>query len=174
MLNTQFIAIFIMILTADWYLYTLEDHKISILFPSKPEVQSKQIDSDLGIIKQSTAFVKNEKGDRIEYQLILTEYNEAIFEIDTPETLRYEIQSILLEELKSSKNALIIYQSSDLLKGVACEKALMSFQNQLSLKICLLWNQHTLISLMYYSDYDKRLNKNSERFFNSFRLLEEK
>ncbi len=155
----------------DWYLYTSEDLNCSILFPSKPQAQVKNIITELGDVKQTTAFTLSQDSSNIEYQLISSKYTSELFESEKMDSSRLLIQSTIINEMRAFLDGKIIYENEAELNGIPCYWFLIKYRDHLALKSCLIWDKNNLISLIHYSEYEKRLDSNSERFFNSFELF---
>jgi len=159
---------------ADWFLYTNKEHDFSILFPVKPMVQTKSMDSELGAIEQHTAYSIFKDSAAVEFQVISSKYEMDIFDGQEPDTVKQLIQSTIINEMLTYLDGQIVYESPSEINGIPSHWFLMKFKNNLSLKTCLIWDKSHLISLMHYSEYNLRLDSRSERFFNSFILLSRK
>lgn len=174
MFNKFIIALLILVASPDWYLYTSQKLNFSILFPFKPTVQIKKIQTDLGTIGQTTAFIRNQDSSAIEYQVLVSEYTPELFDSPETDSLKQLIQSTLVEEMETYLKGQIIYENSAEFKGMPCYWFLIKYSKSKSLKSCLIWDQTNLICIIHYSDYDQRLSIESDRFFNSFMLLSKK
>ena len=87
---------------------------------------------------------------------------------------RQLIQSTIVNELRAFFEGIIIYENEAELNGNPCYWFLIKYNDHLAIKSCLIWDNNNLISLIHYSEYDKRLDSNSEHFFNSFELFSKK
>jgi hypothetical protein len=153
------------------YLFSSKELHISIQFPVKPEVRTKNIQSDLGQIQQTTVFTKRSDSISIEFQIIVTDYPNKMFETVESDSIRQIIIMTIAEELNTFNKGNIIYQQESELNGQPCYWFLIKYDKNQSVKACLLWNGNALVSLIHYAPYDQRMNASSEVFFNSFNFL---
>ncbi len=160
--------------TKEWYLYSSKELNFSILFPKKPEVQEKKLNSDIGTVQQSTVFLRRPDSTAIEYQIIVSSYSPEVFEGEATDSLRNWIQSTISNEMLNYLNGELIYENDSELKGVPCSWYLIRYHNKFALKSCMLWDGNRLISIMHYSHFDNRLSTDSDYFFNNFSLLSKK
>jgi hypothetical protein len=162
------------VFSQEWYLYTSEAHSFSILFPHKPQIQVKNIESDLGRIEQTTAYTLLKDSSGLEFQVIASTYPDQVFEDDDTDSLKMLIQSTLVDEMLTYLRGELIYKNESQLNGINCYWFLIKYNQHMALKNCIIWDHSHLITLMHYSEYERRLDIPSDRFFNSFLLFSKK
>lgn len=174
MLSNSLFSIILFVFSQDWYLYTSEQLNFSIMFPHKPKIQVKNIESELGNIEQHTVYTLSQDSSGLEYQVIASSYPDQIFDNEDSDSIKTLIQSTIVDEMILYLKGELIYKNEAQLNGVNCYWFLIRYNNNLALKNCIIWDQSHLISLMHYSAFEKRLDVSSDRFFNSFILFSKK
>ncbi|MBK9721524.1 MAG: hypothetical protein IPO78_07860 [Saprospiraceae bacterium] len=154
-----------------WIVFKSIDHFFQISIPALPRIESKEIQTELGTILQTSYVSIDTLNTSKTYQIISSLYPAQFMNSTSLLEERNTVNNTLIDAMQNYLKGQLIYKEFGQLKGIECCWFLIKYEEK-SLKACLIWKGNQLISLFFYSNYKERLIAESNEFFESFKLLD--
>ncbi|MBK9272627.1 MAG: hypothetical protein IPM48_13650 [Saprospiraceae bacterium] len=153
-----------------WYLIRDEEAMFMMEMPGEPVIKSDSILSEIGTVK-IRSFVSSEESQI--YMVNLTTYPEELNFFEKQDSLtEYMVNTIkeqLLGQLHLGNLAFEYDREFDGIPGKFFQIFYDTDSSVVRTAVIPYYNQ--LLTLQYFCDYHSRLDKDADRFFNSFKHL---
>lgn len=168
-----FVQLFLLFSQGNWISYTDQENTFTILAPGAMQTKEKMIETSTGDYLLNTVFLESniEETENYLYMINYHEVGDDLYHTDSL-NLNLDFLTTMAEDITMNMGGKLLYTnpvSDD--KWTSMEYRVSFKDEKYSMKGKLILNNTHLFSLQVYSTKQYALNKNMDRFLQSFRLL---
>lgn len=154
----------------DWIFYQDPGRNFQALLPSLPKMESREIQTEIGFIKQQSFSNYDSLNPNHAYQILIASYPKQFIDSNTENEKQLIVIKTSIDEILTLLKGELVYNEMGKLNGEPCEWYLIKFKEN-ALKACMFWNDHTFYQLLFYSGYTSSVQQDSKLFFDHFKLI---
>lgn len=153
----------------------IKDSKVGymIQMPDQPIIKEDSLDAGIGMTYTKTMSCSLGEGNKTKIFLANhTTYPEYLDLNDKDSTGYYLIQTIIEQVSAQLENAHLLYNSPAIINDLDAQIATIQYGTDSSLvRMALIYNKNKLMSLQFYTAFETGMDKEAEKFFYSYQLL---
>lgn len=163
-------SLLILISQPNWFKYKSESPEFSVLFPSEPVKKEKYIKTDIGQTFIRTLYLQSDVDSTDNYLYLVNyyEFDNSIFEGDSAISKETYLK-LSLDEISENLSGEILYSNTDHFRK--CPSVIYRVNmddNGTAMKGKLVLTQKYFYSLQVFTQKQYSLNKNIDKFIDSF------
>jgi len=156
----------------EWVRIEDRENGFEIMMPFSPASKSDSLDSDIGRIYTRTLTCSEEKsGETNIFLANYTRYPKDLDLLDKDSSGYYLCETIIAQVSSQLDRSTVIYKTNTEISGHPAMIAQIRYDDSSQVRIAMIINTHSMMSLQYYSNYRIGMDRDAEKFFNSYRTL---
>ncbi len=157
-------------LAQSWYQIKDEDAMFAMEIPGEPDIKTDSIHSEIGTV-QIRSFVSSDESEI--YMVNLTSYPSELNFFEQEDSIGFFMANTIKEQLLSQlNNGSLAFEYERDFDGIPGRFFQIFYDTDSSVvRTAVIPYDNQLLTLQYFCDYKSRLNKDADRFFDSFKHL---